>query len=937
MVTLTTYNLHGFNQGKSLLPHLCTISDIILVQEHWLYDDELHVFDGINADFFSVCSSAMSSQGRLRLGRPFGGVGFIVKKSLMPVFKCVAKRERFIIICVGDVLIVNVYLPCISTHSNYEESLCCIMSDICNVIQGFGYSAVNNIIIGGDFNFECIATNLGYRTFHSCTRHLNLSPCDNMIDVSSCSNYVPVTYYQLGSGRQSFIDHFWCSASLQSCIAKSYIVDSGLNMSDHLPLSLDIAVKFNTPSPTPSISSTSRRLRWDKADTVSYYYGTYECLSKICIPDCVQRCMIGCNCEVQSTVDSVYADIVNALLINSDRCVPKTKSGFYKHWWNERLDELKQASIGTHNLWKMHGRPRSGEIFMQMKTAKIAYKNAIKASEVEDNMYFSNDLHELLMEKDMVGFWKCWNAKVVKSRPSAVIDGATDGHTIVQKFASHFQKSCEAGSDSILSAKQDSEIATKLHDYITCANANKFSLLDVETVDRCLRQMSKCKAPGIDNIEVEHLLYAHPLAVVLLCVLFNVMLKHGTVPRIFSSGIIVPVVKDKHGDTTDINNYRGITLSPSISKLFEKCLLVKFGELLAVSPQQYGFQKKLSCGHAIYSLRSVVDYYVSGLSTVNVAFVDLSKAFDRVNHNIMFFKLMQRKLPPTVLKLLMIWYKNSMVTVRWNLICSPALALAAGVRQGGVLSPILFCVYIDDVVKRLVLSRMGCWVGGCYLGCILYADDLILMSSSVCDLQKMVDLCADEFSNCDMRINASKCAVMRFGPRVAKHCAEICIQGVPVAYCDKTKYLGVMLRSSVKFAVDLSYMKAKFYRAFNSLFHKCSKLRDELVTLQLVSAYCKPHLLYATECLGLSVTQMRSLQNTWQCAVSHVFNVTGATVQFICSATDNSSLDIVIIDKRIRFLDNMYKLNRHHDILYTLYMRTGMRELSRLKEVRAAY
>jgi len=94
-----------------------------------------------------------------------------------------------------------------------------------------------------------------------------------------------------------------------------------------------------------------------------------------------------------------------------------------------------------------------------------------------------------------------------------------------------------------------------------------------------------------------------------------------------------------------------------------------------------------------------------------------------------------------------------------------------------------------------------------------------------------------------------------------------------------------MLRFSVKFSVDLSYMKTKFYGAFNSLFHKFSKFKDELVILQLISAYCKPHLLYATECLGMSVTQMRSLKNT--CAVSHVFHVTGAAVQFICSVTDN--------------------------------------------------
>ena len=145
----------------------------------------------------------------------------------------------------------------------------------------------------------------------------------------------------------------------------------------------------------------------------------------------------------------------------------------------------------------------------------------------------------------MMVFWKCWNAKVVKCRPSAVIDSETDSHIIAQKFASYFQKSCETGSDSVLSAKRDNEIATKIHDYLTCADASNISLLDVETravkrvcvdvetVDQCLRQMTKCKAPGIDKIEVEHLLYAHPIVIVLLCILFNVMLKHGTVLNIF--------------------------------------------------------------------------------------------------------------------------------------------------------------------------------------------------------------------------------------------------------------------------------------------------------------------------------------------------------------------------------------------------------------------
>jgi len=193
--------------------------------------------------------------------------------------------------------------------------------------------------------------------------------------------------------------------------------------------------------------------------------------------------------------------------------------------------------------------------------------------------------------------------------------------------------------------------------------------------------------------------------------------------------------------------------------------------------------------------------------------------------------------------------------------------------------------------------------------------------------------CVNEFSNCDMRINASKCAVLRIGPRFSKHCADICIQGLPVAYCDKTKYLGVMLRSSVKLSVDLSYTKTKFYRAFNSLFDKSSKFKDELVILQLNSAYCKPHLLYARECTGTSVTQMRSLKNTmamcrfsciswyWCCCTVYLF----CHWQFIFGCA--------IIDKCIRFLEHL-KLNSHHDILFTSYMQVGLQELSRLRDIK---
>ena len=116
------------------------------------------------------------------------------------------------------------------------------------------------------------------------------------------------------------------------------------------------------------------------------------------------------------------------------------------------------------------------------------------------------------------------------------------------------------------------------------------------------------KAAGFDGIETEHLLYSHPVISVLLCRLFNSMLRCGCVPNDFHMGIIIPAIKDVNADVSASNNYRGITLSPTISKLFELCIMEKFSHFFDSSDLQFGFKKSLGCSNAIFAVQSVTDY-----------------------------------------------------------------------------------------------------------------------------------------------------------------------------------------------------------------------------------------------------------------------------------------------------------------------------------------
>ena len=121
--------------------------------------------------------------------------------------------------------------------------------------------------------------------------------------------------------------------------------------------------------------------------------------------------------------------------------------------------------------------------------------------------------------------------------------------------------------------------------------------------------------------------------------------------------------------------------------MFEHCILERYGKFFTTSDNQFGFKTKSGCAHAIYSLRGVIDYYLSHGSTVNICALDHSKAFDKMNHHGLFVKLMQRRLPEEILCVLEYWFAIGSTCVKWYSCFSCAFYLPCGVRQGGVLSP----------------------------------------------------------------------------------------------------------------------------------------------------------------------------------------------------------------------------------------------------------
>lgn len=143
-VSIITYNMHGFNQGILQLKLLCNINktSVVMVQEHWCNNDSLVQFDYFDKDyrFYGISAMDASTNDGILRGRPWGGVGTLVSRSLPGIVKCIACTDRYVIVAVGNLLLVNVYLP-YCRNALDRDQLCsileCLTADIgdCSYLQ----------------------------------------------------------------------------------------------------------------------------------------------------------------------------------------------------------------------------------------------------------------------------------------------------------------------------------------------------------------------------------------------------------------------------------------------------------------------------------------------------------------------------------------------------------------------------------------------------------------------------------------------------------------------------------------------------------------------------------------------------------------------------------------------------------------------------------
>ena len=237
----------------------------------------------------------------------------------------------------------------------------------------------------------------------------------------------------------------------------------------------------------------------------------------------------------------------------------------------------------------------------------------------------------------------------------------------------------------------------------------------------------------------------------------------------------MPLYKSK-GSQDDPDNYRGITLLSCLGELFTACLSHRISNYMCKDEklgfEQAGFRPEFSILDHVFTLHAIIEYYKNKKGRVYCAFVDYSKAFDRIDRTSLWVKLLKNGVNGKVLQVIHIMYKNVKSCVKSCDKISDFFSCDMGVRQGENLSPVLFAIYLNDFnesmkgifqgLKKLDDDTQKELETFMRLYVLLYADDIIILAENAEDLQVALNGLSEYCKKWCLKVNTAKTKIIVF-------------------------------------------------------------------------------------------------------------------------------------------------------------------------------
>ncbi len=495
-------------------------------------------------------------------------------------------------------------------------------------------------------------------------------------------------------------------------------------------------------------------------------------------------------------------------------------------------------------------------------------------------------------------FWK--EISKIRGRKSVIVsnvDGYTKSADIANVFSRHYNElynsiefdNCDI--NMLYNDVCDSIVDCKAQDH--CHYFNDFSII------LAIKKMKHGKNDGYDGLTSDYILNGTPLLYHYLSILFSLMLSHCYAPTSFCMSSMVPIPKKSNGSMSDIKNYRGIALSSLLSKMFDNCIITNQASSLDSDDLQFAYKSQLSTVQCVSSVIETVNYYLNHSSNVYMCMLDASKAFDRVNLLILFKKLFVRSMCPIVLRFLMYTYSNQQMRIKWNNTYSNTFCTANGVKQGGVLSPLLFNVYLQDLIVTLRQQGVGCHLHGMFVGAFSYADDITLLAPTSTSLNAMLDICSDYASSHDLTFNASKTKCMYFTSDSLHIHNTVYFMDKAIEFVDKTELLGISISTDI-LDRNIHATVQKFYCKTNSVLYDFKDIPCDTKS-RLLSTYCLD--LYGSTLWNYCKSDVDYFYVAWRKTIRRLWKLPNTThCNLLPSINDSLPIEITLEKRCIKFI-----------------------------------
>lgn len=713
---------------------------------------------------------------------------------------------------------------CVEIDLGYEKNTICLMyrrpgSDfdcfIAKYNEIIGSLGGRRVYVCGDLNLNL----LQYETSSIVQTFVNLNYEHSFHSLINKPTRV-------SSHSATVIDHIWCNfSSIQPPTCG--IVLSGI--SDHF-------VPFCCQAPTaPRLDDEPGNLRsyrcWDK-------------LSDPCFAEVLTSELNKYNFDnSESSIDTLFSFLISAInnTINSLCPIkyfdPSKKRGVFNPWMTS---ELKQLIRQKNRLYsKFCRRPITfGAEYRSIRNRVNVLRESTKRNYYQSllikNQYSSKKTWEVL--NGIAGR----NARTNSKFSQLNVDGSilTSAADIANAFNKHFGEAPVIIADSLPPCD-----SLNFKEYLTGHYPNLTTRVMTATdVHDILKSLKRTGSGGFIDIPYIVISAAIEQIVAPLTSIFNRCLSEGYFPNILKISSVVPVFKK--GSTDVANDFRPISILSTFSKIFEKFLHIEFSNHLnshnAITASQFGFKHGVSTDIAIAKLlENVYKGLNQNLYGIGV-FLDLQKAFDLVKHEILLEKLHHYGIRGSLLSLVRSFLFNRKQYVIINNSKSDILPIRIGTPQGSILSPLLFLIFINDIVNSSNILKFN-----------LFADDtcIYLNHSNIQDLFSTFNIELGKISLWikanKLSLNVKKSAYLLFSGRklLPNELPVLRIFDEPIVRLTETKFLGLIIDHQVNWKSHAAYVHSKVSRMIGVLY----KIRKMLTKSALKTIYYSliyPHYRY---------------------------------------------------------------------------------------------